>query len=473
MDSSANIAPGGKAEGVMRVLRDRFKDAMAGRIAIAFGWTAFGTILSQIIRLVTSLIMTRLLVPEMFGTMSIVLSVQITIALFLDIGLRPAIIQSPRGNDPVFLNTAWTVQIVRGFLIWVFIAVLASLLPTIVANGWVAADSAWAAPELPLVLIIASFAGVITGFDSTNIITAERKLALKRLFLVRLSGQLLSFFVMVLIGWLTGSIWSLVIGVLVTSLAVTILSHTVLPGIRNRLLWNWQALCELIKYGSWVFLSSAAFIVATQFDRIFLAGAVDSATLGFYSIALNLAMIVELLVGTCVSGIFLAALSEAHRQSHQAMVAKYFSLKWPLDIGVLFVAGGVFASGPVLIDILFDDRYQAAGAILQTLALMLIFTRYTLTTAAYMAMGRPDLMAGINLIRCVTLICMLFTAYHFFGFIGALYAIALHMILPTLVMFVLNHSRGLNNFKLEAVVLVAWPIGFALGLIFNAFVGLF
>ncbi|MEM9358592.1 MAG: teichoic acid transporter, partial [Pseudomonadota bacterium] len=86
MGSSANIAPGGKAERVMSVLRDRIKDAMAGRIAVAFGWTAFGTVLSQVIRLVTSLIMTRLLVPEMFGTMSIVLSVQITIALFLDIG---------------------------------------------------------------------------------------------------------------------------------------------------------------------------------------------------------------------------------------------------------------------------------------------------------------------------------------------------------------------------------------------------
>ncbi len=473
MNRSVDPASGGSLGASLRIARARLNDLFAGRIAIAFGWTAFAEIVSQIIRLAASLIMTRLLVPEMFGIMSVVLSVQVAIGLFLDIGLRPAVIQSPRGNDRVFLNTAWTLQIVRGFVFWFVILILAMLLPVIVANGWVASGSAWAAPELPLVLAVASFVGVIAGFESTNAITAERNLALKRFYIVKLIGQIFSFFVTVLIGWWTGSIWSLVVGSLVSTAVVTVLTHTSLPGISNRLALSKSALRELVKYGSWVFLSTAASIIAIQFDRMFLGGAVDSATLGVYSIALNLAMIAETLVGTCVYGIFLAALSEAHREGHDSMVAKYFSLKRPLDVGILVVSGGLFATGPTVIDIMYDERYQAAGEMLQVLSLMLLFSRFALTSATYMAMGRPDLMAWTSIVRCITLIVMMVVLFEFFGFVGALYAVALHMWLPVLVMFFFNRNRGLNDFRFEVLVLAAWPVGYGLGLIFNAFVGLF
>ena len=62
--------------------------------------------------------MTRLLVPEMFGLMSIVSVLIMGLSLFSDLGLRPSIIQSKRGRDERFLNTIWSFQIIRGFSIW-------------------------------------------------------------------------------------------------------------------------------------------------------------------------------------------------------------------------------------------------------------------------------------------------------------------------------------------------------------------
>ena len=47
--------------------------------------------------------------------------------MFSDLGLKPSVVQSKRGNDPVFLNTAWVTQILRGLLLWLF-ALIASLL---------------------------------------------------------------------------------------------------------------------------------------------------------------------------------------------------------------------------------------------------------------------------------------------------------------------------------------------------------
>ncbi len=72
---------------------------------------------SQGIRLGGNLIMARLLMPEMFGIMVIATTVSVVLHLLSDVGFRQNIIQSPRGNDPAFLNTVWTAQIIRGFIL--------------------------------------------------------------------------------------------------------------------------------------------------------------------------------------------------------------------------------------------------------------------------------------------------------------------------------------------------------------------
>ncbi len=62
--------------------------------------------------------MARLLMPEIFGVMLIATTVSVVLHLLSDVGLRQNIVQSPRGDDPVFLNTAWTVQILRGVVLF-------------------------------------------------------------------------------------------------------------------------------------------------------------------------------------------------------------------------------------------------------------------------------------------------------------------------------------------------------------------
>ena len=451
----------------------RAMQMLTGRIAIAIGWTAFAMIVTQVLRLVGSLIMTRLLAPEMFGVMSIVLSVQITLFLLLDIGLRPAIIQSPRGNDPELLNTAWTIQIIRSIVVAALLVIIALMLPHAIEIGLFSADSAWAAPDLPLVLAVVSLSAVIVGFESTNAITAERNLALKRFTTMKLIGQTAGFFAMVLLGILLKSIWALVASGMVSAILVAVLSHIMLPGIRNKFSWNKEARSEIAQYGSWVLLSSAASVLSMQADRLVLGGLVDSATLGLYSIALNFAMLFEMLASNMIWSVLMPALSEARRNAEESFRRKYFRLRLPLDLGVILTAGGLFASGPAIIQILYDDRYLPAGQMLTILSFLLIFTRYTITMAAYMALGKPQLTAVVNLIKCAGLFVLLFALYRYFGVDGAIAAVAIHMLPAVVVMFYFNRRNELNDFRYEVAVLAAWPVGYGLGLIFNAIVASF
>src|SRR5262245_36522377 len=89
------------------------------RVFAASAWSLAGYGVNQAIRFSSNLIMTRLLVPEMFGVMAIATIVIVGLAMFSDLGLRQSLVQSRRGADPAFLNTAWVLQILRGFALWI------------------------------------------------------------------------------------------------------------------------------------------------------------------------------------------------------------------------------------------------------------------------------------------------------------------------------------------------------------------
>jgi O-antigen/teichoic acid export membrane protein len=159
------------------------------RVLRAGGWSIAGFALAQVIRFGTNLVMTRLLVPEMFGVMAIAHTVMIGLVLFSDLGLRLNVIQSRRGNDPVFLNTAWVTQILVGSLLALGAVVVASLLALANHLGLLPPESAYAAPVLPYVIAALGSTLLLAGFESTRSAESSRRLALGRLIQVQLAAR--------------------------------------------------------------------------------------------------------------------------------------------------------------------------------------------------------------------------------------------------------------------------------------------
>src|SRR5687768_15639721 len=77
-------------------------------------WTVGGTAAAMLLRFGSSLILTRLLMPELFGLMAIVSVIFQGLLMFSDLGTGTAIIQNERGDEEPFYNTAWTMQVIRG-----------------------------------------------------------------------------------------------------------------------------------------------------------------------------------------------------------------------------------------------------------------------------------------------------------------------------------------------------------------------
>ena len=334
-----------------------FERAMRGSAV-----TALTFLLAQVLRLASNLILTRLLAPEAFGLMALVSMVLIGLTLFSDMGIGPSISQHPRGDDPDFLNTAWTIQILRGFLLW--LAATALALPA----AWF-----YGAPQLAVVLPVAAVSLAIGGFVPTRVESANRHLMLERVMLLDLAVQAAVLAVMVLLAWWTGSVWALVIGGVLTPVIRIPVMLRYLPGVPNRLQLERAAALDLIHFGKWIFLSTVGGFFLLQGDRAILGAHLTLSELGIYNIGAFLATF-PMLLGQAVTGRVLIPLYREARDpvGGAAVRARLMRLRYGLTAVLLALLALLAFGGVLIVRLLYSPSYHEAGAIAVALSCVLM-----------------------------------------------------------------------------------------------------
>jgi O-antigen/teichoic acid export membrane protein len=442
------------------------------RVIRAGAWTLGGHATSQALRLASNLMMTRLLAPEMFGVMALANVIMVGLQLFSDFGLAQGVVQSSRGKDPVYLNTVWTLQILRGGLLWLLTLGIGIAIHLLAVLNWFPAESVYADPVLPYIIAALSINVLIEGFVSTRIATASRNLTLGRVTLIELIGQGTALACMLAWALWDRSVWALVAGSLVYSLLRVALSHKLLPGERNALHWDQAAFREILGFGKWIFLTSILGFLSANGDRLLLGGLTDSETLGIYAIAFFMVGALRDVFAKLIGSVSFPAFSEVVREQRDALKRTYYRFRLPVDIATLSASGLLFASGHLLIHFLYDDRYHAAGAMIEILCISFFELRYSLAGQCFMALGLPKLLAPTMLIRLIALFGFMPFAFHWWGLQGAVWTIACNGLftLPLTLYFKTRH--GLFDLKRELAVLPLLGVGYAAGLALNHAVSL-
>ena len=91
---------------------------LGGRVLRGVGWVIGGQFAMQAWRLASNLVLTRLVAPEAFGLMGLVQVFLFSAQLLSDVGLRGSVIYHARGDRREFLDTVWTVAVLRGVVLW-------------------------------------------------------------------------------------------------------------------------------------------------------------------------------------------------------------------------------------------------------------------------------------------------------------------------------------------------------------------
>lgn len=445
--------------------------SLRSRVLGASAWVILGSIGGNVLRLASNLIVTRLLVPEMFGLMAIVMTVGIIMTMLSDLGLTQGVVRGVRGDDEIYLDTVWSVQVVRGVLLWVCAIFIAAGLWFANRAGAFAVDSAYAVPVLPALIVAGSFASVIHGFASTRIASAYRHFQLRSIVQLDFLSQVTGLVVMVGAAAITRSVWSLVAGGLINALAYCLLSHTWLKGRRNQFRWERAALLDVLTFGKWLLLSSAVTVFSMTGDRLILAAILDASTLGYYSIAISLVGAITAVFLSLFNKVGLPALSEVARKDIGKFPSLYRQIIIKSDPIIVTCAGLLYALADLIVHILYDARYQPAGNMLGILSFSILLSRYWLAEQAYLALSISYYQVYLNFIRLISICVIVPVAYYEFGLFGALVAISLKDLPALPLVFYYNARHGLNFFKLDLLILfTCWPLGYFLGRMFETLV---
>ncbi len=379
-------------------------------------WTIAGYGISNVMRLGSNLILTRLLVPELFGLMGLVYVFISGLHMFSDVGIGVSIIQNKRGDERSFLDTAWTIQVIRGFVLW--LACLLMAYPV---------SQLYSEPRLLWLVPVVGLTTVVSGFNCTAIFSFNRHLAIREMAMFELSGQLVSAVTIVIWAWFQPTIWAIVAGGLVSSLYQLILSWRINPAQQNRFTWDKTATHEIFSFGTWIFLSTAMTFFGEQADRLILGKVLGFTLLGIYGIALTLADMPRS-VTTALSGkVIMPALSMIADQPHEIILAKIRRKRKPILIALALGMAVLAASGDLVIRILYDDRYQEAAWMLPILALG-VWPRLLCNTIepVLFAIGKPQYTAAANLSRFISTVVGIGLGYRLFGLPGAVVGVALN-----------------------------------------------
>jgi len=424
-------------------------------------------VLSQLLRFGSSLILTRLLSPDLYGVMAVGYMVITGLTMMSDVGLTAGVIQSKRGDDPTYLNVTWIVGIARGVVIMLATLGLGGALAVGLGKGWLPAHSVFTDPRIPSLLAVVSIYALVAGFESTRTLFARRHLKLEHLTKIDLACQVTSTVCILAWAWVSPSLWALTFGWIVGAAMKTVLTHVALPGPPNRFEWDRNAFRELVQFGKWIFVSSTLTYFLQMGDELLLAAFVDAKTMGQYSLAMLLMGALQAAVLKISTQAVMPALSEVARNRPSELKTTLYRIRLPMDLVCLIAAGALVYLGEPIVRILYDSRYASAGWMLSLLGLSLVAARLHVFEQCLIAIGKLRWLVILNIARLIALYTIVPFGFHIAGSRGAITGIAVSFVANAVFILALQARLGLFNLRRELMAVPIYGAGLGTGWMFS------
>ncbi len=306
----------------------------------------------HVLRFGSNLVLTRLLFPEAFGLMALVQVVLSGLVLMSDVGLRVSVMQNPRGDDEDFLNTVWTMQVLRGVFLWLMTCALAFPMAAFYDQ-----------PLLASILPVAGLSLLVSGFNTTNVLTAQRHMRIARYSWMTLIAQAAQIAAMTGLAYILQSVWALAIGTIFHSIIMLFLYQKYVPGIRNGFRYDPANMREIFSFGKFLFISTLATFAISQSDRAILGLAIPIDLLGIYGIAFTLATLPSTLSSSVAGSVVFPLYRMRHPSENPANRANLFRARRLVVSGTLALNVSMAMIAPWFVSLIYDDRYVLAGPI--------------------------------------------------------------------------------------------------------------
>ena len=441
----------------------RPQERLRDRILSAGAWTVVSYGVDLCLKLLVNLILTRLLFPEAFGAVAASSALIAGLVLISDFGVRAVVIQSPRGDQADFLRSAWVFQLWRSIAIWIVVICLCAFISIPAIRNLFPAESVFSDRLLPLITAALGFNVVFGGFESMTLALSVRHINYRTVVIFDVVAKVLSIPVMLIWAWLAPSVWALVAGTLAGGFFRAVLSHVMVPGPSMALKWQKDHFREIVRFGRWIMVSSFATFISQQCDVILLGIMLPSTALGLYSIAKLLLGTGEGLLDRLSTSLALPIFGEVLRKDPSTLRDRYYRFRLPVELAAGLLSGALFVAGDFIVNFLYDPRYAQAGYMLQILALGTLSYPFSIIASAFTATGETHIAAAASILKAVGLILSMTVGFYAYGPLGAIGGVALHRVVPAVVIMALAHRRDWIWIWHELRIIPAFVAGLLIG----------
>lgn len=419
-----------------------------------------GTVITQnVLRLVGSVIMTRLLSAEAFGVVGIITSVIVTFGLISDIGITAFIIRHRGADDRDFINELWTLRLIRSIILTV-VVILASY-PIAHFLG---------KPELQYAIALGSLTFVVDGLDSLGAILALKGRQQKRLSQLDILSQLLNMAFTIILAVIFRNFWAILLGNLAGQTLRACLSYYLFPGIRHRWRFSRDRASEMWKFSRFITGSTILTLIISQTDKVVLAKVFSLEMFGLYIVAAGLAMVPTGVATAYTARILLPRYAEVARHCPEDLREAYYSQRIKVHLLYAGAVGLLAGCAPFTIETLYDSRYQEAAFYFQILLLGSFFTFGNIAANDVMiAKGNSFFTLANNIVRLSFLSVVGCLAYHQYGPLGLIVTVATIELAAQIYAWVMLYKHSLLTFTKELAIIGVGVTAFVIGIWVNSF----
>jgi lipopolysaccharide exporter len=419
--------------------------------------TTFTYAMQALIRLLSSLVLTRVLLPEAYGTITILVSILYVIGNILDTNVTLFIVRDKNAEQPRYLNTAWTMRFTRSVLSGMALFVCAPLIATKIYD----------LPSLILPLRVFSLWFLIDGFDSMAFAVAIRRKQARLQMYSELAASVLSTAFSIVYCYRYHTFWGMAFGMILNRLIMTVLSYQFYRELRPRLRIDLAAAREILVYSKFTVPSSLLTLGLNQFDKIVFLRMFDLRLLGIYGLAGNIAGSVETLISKISQAVLYPRCAHNFRENPDTAAKRYYTDNIKLFVGILGMPAAIGGGAHLIITLLYDSRYSEAGSVLQALAIRAVLLSFASPAEDLLiSAGQFHVILVGNALRTAWIILGSLIGYYFMGFLGFVYGLSLSGLPPLVYYLWLQKSKGMLIVKYEL-----YKAAFALGVGFTTYLG--
>lgn len=349
---------------------------------------------AQLVTLLVSIILARLLDPTVYGVVALVTVITTVLQVFVDSGFATALIQKKDADDLDF-STVFYFNLVTCIILYALVFMIA---PVIAAF--------YKMPELTSVIRAISLIIVISGVKNVQQAYVTRNMMFKRFFFATLGGTLGAAIIGILLAYLGYGVWALVGQMLFNTSVDTIILWLTVKW-RPIKAFSLERLKGLFSFGWKMLVANLIATVNGQLRQLIIGKMYSSEDLAFYNRGRQFPDLIVSNINTSIDSVLFPTLSNEQDNHSRVREMTRQSIKVSTYIMAPLMMG-LIACADTIVRLILTDKWLPCVPYLRIFCVSFFF--YPIHTAnlnAIKATGRSNVLLKLEIIKDIFSIIIL------------------------------------------------------------------